>query len=181
MTRALLLAAAAFFALPAHAQPGAVQGEPQLCRPGAAEPALLLQITGLKDRAGSLRVELYPDRDPEFLGDKNKILESGQVFRRIIFDVPPGPGPTLACLGIPRPGRYSLAVIHDRQNTRHFSPFIDGIGFPGDPRLSYSKPPASKAWITIAPGLNRARLTIQYLHGLFQVGPVRHPVDGDAG
>ena len=163
----------------AHAQPGPIVGEPALCRLGATAPALLVTIVGLKDRAGSLRVELYPDHDPEFLGDKNKIIASGQPFRRIIFDVPRGPGPTVACLGIPAPGRYSLAIVHDRQNSRKFSAFVDGIGFPGDPRLGYAKPPASKAWITIAPGLNRARITLQYLHGFLQVGPVRHPADGE--
>ncbi len=178
MKRALLLLAV-FAAVPAAAQPRNILGETALCRADAPAPALLVKIVGLKDRAGSLRVELYPDRDPEFLGDKNKMIAAGETFRRIVLKVPAGPGPTYVCMGIPAPARYSLAVVHDRQDTQKFSPFTDGIGFPGDPKLSYSKPPASKAWITIAPGLNRTRITIQYLHGFFQVGPVKHPIDGD--
>ncbi len=177
MTRAVVALAAALLAHPAAAQPQGVEGEPALCRAQAHASALLLTIVGLRDRAGNLRVELYPDHDPVFLSDSNKLIETGQTFRRITFPVPAGPGPTLACLGVPAPGRYSLVIIHDRDGKRKFNAMHDGIGFPGDPKLGYSQPPASKAWVTVGPGVNRLRITLQYLHGFLQVGPVHHPVD----
>ena len=173
MSRIPALAALILAALPARAQ---VHGEAALCVPGAERPALLVEVTGLKDRAGELRVELYPDTDPEFLGDKEKLLREGKTFRRIIFPVPAS-GHPLACLGVPAPGRYALAVIHDRAAARKFAFRRDGIGFPGDPHLFLGQPPASKAWITVGPGVNRLKVRLQYYDGFLGAGPVRKPVD----
>ena len=39
------------------------------CGPNDAGPAVLITVTGLKDRKGLLRAELYPDNDRDFLGD----------------------------------------------------------------------------------------------------------------
>ncbi len=171
--RALLAAGlVALATIPARAQP--IAGEAALCRNGST--AILVEIAGLKDRAGELRVELYPDTDPEFLGDKNKLIAEGKTFRRISIPVPPT-GRAVVCLGIPAPGRYSLAVIHDREADRKFDFRRDGIAFPGNPRLMLGKPPASKAWVTVPPGLNRLAVRLQYYDGFLGAGPVRHPVD----
>jgi len=179
VNRLTLLAMLLFaIARPAWAQREPVQGEAALCHAGATRPALLIEIAGLKDRAGELRIELYPDHDPDFLGDKNKLIAAGKTFRRILFAVPPGPRP-VACLGVPAPGRYALVIIHDRQAKRKFNALSDGIAFPGDPKLSFSQPPASKAWVTVGGGVDRIRVRMQYLHGFLQVGPVRHPIDED--
>lgn len=155
-----------------------VEGEAALCKPGAGHPALLIEVVGLKDRAGNLRIELYPDSDPDFLSDSNKLLAAGKTFRRITFLVPSSGHPT-ACLGAPTPGRYSLVIVHDRDGRRKFSPLKDGIGFPGDPKLSYSQPPARKAWVTLGEGVTRLRVRLQYLHGFFTVGPINNPVDDE--
>lgn len=176
MTRLVFASILAIASSPtAHSQ--TIEGEPALCRPGASRPALLIEINGLKDRAGSLRVELYPDHDPDFLSDSNKLIAAGKTFRRIAFPVP-AVGHPAACVGAPAPGRYSLVIVHDRDGKAKFSPLHDGIGFPGNPRLSYSQPPASKAWVSVGEGVTRIKVTLQYLHGFFTVGPIRNPVDG---
>lgn len=162
--------------LSAHAQ--GMEGEAALCRPGAVHPALMIEIVGLKDRAGLLRVELYPDSDPDFLSDSNKLLADGKTFRRLVFPVP-SIGHPVACLGAPAPGRYSLVIVHNRDGKPKFSALKDGIGFPGDPKLSYSQPPARKAWITVGDGVTRLRVRLQYLHGFFTVGPIHDPVDDE--
>lgn len=155
-----------------------IEGEAALCRPGAPRPALLIEIVGLKDRAGNLRVELYPDSDPDFLSDSNKLVAAGKTFRRITFPVP-SVGHPLACLGAPAPGRYSLVIVHSRDGRPKFSALKDGIGFPGDPKLSYSQPPARKAWVIVNEGVTRLGVRLQYLHGFFAVGPIHNPVDDE--
>jgi uncharacterized protein (DUF2141 family) len=159
-------------ALPARAQP--VAGDAALCREGA--PSILVEILGLKDRMGELRVELYPDTDPEFLGDDKKLEREEKTFRRVAF-APPTMGHAFACIAAPGPGRYSLVVIHSRDNVKKFNYHHDGIAFPGDPRLFFGKPPASKAWISVARGVTRVAVRLQYYDGFLGIGPVRHPVD----
>lgn len=158
--------------LPARAQ--LVAGDAAACRDGT--PAILVEIVGLKDRSGELRAELYPDTDPEFLGDDKKLEREGKTFRRVAFPPPPS-GHALACIAAPHPGRYSLAVIHSRDNVKKFNYHRDGIAFPGDPHLFFGKPPASKAWVSVARGVTRISVHLQYYDGFIGIGPVRHPVD----
>ena len=52
-----------------------------------AEPALIVDVTGLKVRKGRVRAELYPARDGDFLGDDNVLVAAGKTFRRASVEV----------------------------------------------------------------------------------------------
>ena len=51
------------------------------CRPHEPGPAIVVTVEGLKDRAGNLRVEIYPAVEGEFLADDRR-EDPGRVGRR---------------------------------------------------------------------------------------------------
>jgi uncharacterized protein (DUF2141 family) len=134
------------------------------CRRPEPGPAILVSITGLKDRAGLLRLELYPDDDADFLADDNQLVAAGKSFARADLPVPPA-GPVSLCIRVPRPGRYALSLLHDRDANLKFGMFSDGIGFPGNPRLGWSKPKAADASILAGPGITHTTIVLAYRHG----------------
>lgn len=135
------------------------------CRPNEAGPSLLVDITGLKDRKGLLRAELYPDDDGDFLADDAVLINAHKIFRRVDLDVPAS-GPVTLCLRVPGPGRYSLSVLHDRNRNLKWDKLSDGLGFGGNPRLGWSKPKAASASVLVGAGPTRTEVVMNYLSGL---------------
>lgn len=143
------------------------------CRPGETGPAVLINITGLKDRQGLLRIELYPANDEDFLASDKVLVRAGKMFHRVEMPLQPS-GPVQACIRVPGPGTYALSVLHDRDSNRKFGLSGDGIGFPGNPKLGMSKPKAAMAAITTGPGITDTTIRMNYRQGLFSFGPLKH-------
>jgi len=156
----LLLAAAAHLA--SSPELGKAEGR---CRPGEAGPALLVDVQGLRDRKGLIKLEVYPPDDADFLADDNVLLNAGKTFRRVEQDLPDG-GPVVLCVRVPGPGPYSIALLHDRDSNHKFSWFGDGVGFPGYLRLGMHKPKAALARVNAGGGITRVKVTMMYRHGL---------------
>lgn len=135
------------------------------CRTDEAGPALLIEAVGLKDRMGLLRAELYPAVDGDFLADDNVLIAAGKIFARVDMALPPS-GPVRLCIRVPRPGRYALSLLHDRNANRKFDLSEDGIGFPGNPRLGWSKPKAARASVEAGRGLTPVEIRLNYRRGL---------------
>lgn len=135
------------------------------CRPGETGPAFLIDVEGLKDRRGLIKVEVYPDNNHDFLADDNKLIEQGKTFRRVEKALPASGTPEL-CIRVPAPGRYSVMVLHDRDSNRKFGWRVDGIGFAGNPKLGWSKPSADKASAAAGSGLTRLEVVMNYQRGL---------------
>lgn len=171
MMAALLLSAAAA-ALP-RSTPSLGMAEGR-CRPNEPGPAFLVTLTGLKDREGLARVELYPANDTDFLADDNVLIGHGKTFRRAEIKVPPS-GPVEICIRAPAPGAYALSILHDRDGNRKFGLSVDGIGFPGNPRLGWSKPRASQATVQAGQGITRIDVLMNYRQGLLSFGPIKGP------
>jgi uncharacterized protein (DUF2141 family) len=164
-------------ALPREGEAGYIASSSDLgrsgarCRAGEKGPAVLVMIAGLKDRKGTLRAELYPPDDPDFLNDDNILLMEGKTFRRI--DEPlPASGPVMLCMRLPGPGNYTMSILHDRDDNRKFGLSGDGIGFPNNPRLGLSKPKAAMARFAAGLGLTSFTVRLNYRRGLFSFGPL---------
>ena len=157
-----VLLAAAVARMPSSPDLGKAEGR---CRTGEPGPALLVDIAGLRDRKGLVKVEVYPNRDGEFLADDNVLLSQGKVFRRVEQDVPEQ-GPVQLCVRVPAPGHYSLLVLHDRDGNHKFGWWSDGVGFPNLSRLGLHKPKAAAARVVAGAGPTRVTVAIMYRHGL---------------
>lgn len=163
--------AAVLTALPLLAGATAIPSTPDLgkaegqCRPHEPGPALLVDVVGLKDRQGVLKLEVYPANDRDFLQDDNVLVSEGKVFRRVEVPVPPT-SPVELCIRVPGPGAYSVSLLHDRDENRKFGWTIDGIGFAGNPRLGWGKPKATAAQVIAGSGLNPVTIVLNYRHGL---------------
>lgn len=176
-TAALLLlsSAGSFTHAPAEVVP--LRSSPELgkaegqCRPGESGPALLVDVQGLKDRAGRLKLEVYPSNDADFLQDDNILLYHGKTFRRVEEDVPKA-GPVSLCIRVPGPGPYSVMLLHDRDSNHKFNLRSDGLGFGGNPGLGWHKPKAAAARVMAGNGPTRIGIVLNYFYGL-GMAPIR--------
>lgn len=140
------------------------------CRPNEQGPALLVEVVGLKDRRGRIKLEVYPPNDPDFLQDDNILVYHNKTFRRVEEDVPRD-GAVNLCVRVPGPGVYSLMLLHDRNANRKFDLTVDGVGFGGNPHMGWHRPKASAARITAGPGLTHLSIVLNYFQGL-GMGPI---------
>ncbi|MDR7156704.1 uncharacterized protein (DUF2141 family) [Sphingobium xenophagum] len=141
------------------------------CRSHEPGPSFLVTVEGLKDRSGKLKLEVYPANDPDFLEDDNILISAGKTFRRVEQSVPAS-GPVRLCVRLPSAGSYAVSLLHDRDSNRKFSWRVDGIGFAGNPKLGWSKPPASDATAIARSGPTQIEIVMNYRRG-FGMRPIR--------
>lgn len=170
---ALLAPVAAEAQLPSSPSLGIAEGR---CRPGESGPSVLVNLIGLKDRAGNLKAELYPANDADFLADDNILLNAGKTFRRAVIDVPQT-GPVQMCLRAPAAGTYALTVLHDRDKDRKFNlsrTTGDGIGFGANPTSQGPfKPKAANARVVVGAGPTPVTVHLLYRTGLLSLGRLK--------
>lgn len=141
------------------------------CRSGERGPAVRVTVVGIKDGKGTLRLELYPANDSDFLAPDKVLIAAGKPFRRIDqtgFD----PGSSTLCIRAPETGTYALSVLHDRDGDGKFNFLGDGVGFSRNPKLRRSKPRADAVALRVGPGVQEARIIMNYRRGL-GFGPVK--------
>ncbi len=167
--RALLLFGAAVAApIPSSPDLGVAAGR---CRANEPGPAILITAVGLKDRSGSLRAELYPPDQADFLADDDVLVAAGKTFRRVVVPIPAA-GPARVCIRVPAPGPYALALTHDRDGRPKFDFWRDGIGFAGNPHLGLHAPEAAAARVTAGAGVTQTSIVLNYRHGLLGFRPL---------
>ena len=148
--------------IPSTPDLGKVEGR---CRSNEPGPAFIVNIAGLRDRTGRLKLEVYPATDDDFLADDNVLVAAGKTFRRVEVPVPPS-GPTELCVRVPRADRYGVVVLHDRNRDRRFNWRVDGIGFAGNPRLGVRQPDVAEASAVASSGRTNITIVMNYLRGL---------------
>jgi uncharacterized protein (DUF2141 family) len=172
MIRPLLLAAAlplmtAAF-VPSSPDLGTAEAQ---CRPGETGPTLMVEVVGLKDNVGKLKIEVYPGVEGDWLQDDNKLINEGKTFRRIEGPVPTE-RPAHLCVRLPGPGRYGVMVLHDRDSNHRFNWQHDGVGFSRNPALGWSKPKAETVAVNVGGGVTPLRIVMNYRIGLVSFGPI---------
>lgn len=164
--RAIALAVAATVPiLPAGAAAAQVLGSDAAACSARQGPAIQATITGLKDRQGTIKLELYPANEEDFLKHDNKLRAEGKLFRRVQVETPASGNPVL-CIRVPAPGRYALFFGHDRDGKRKFNFWSDGAGFPGNQRIGRARPKLANAIIDVGGGVTTTNIRAQYLRGL---------------
>ena len=155
---AAALALAATFVTPTGAAQAALGPDAARCRSGSAEPAILVAVSGFKNRVGALRVQVYSS--PE------DFMVRGKRLRRI--DVPlTRSGSMEVCVGVPRPGTYAVVIRHDSDGNRKTG-WNDGAGYSNNPRLSMFnlKPPYRKVAVNVGNGVKPIDIVLNYRQGL---------------
>ena len=169
MTLFILVAAVAAAVATPVPDYGVAEGQ---CRANERGPAVIATAVGLKDRKGTLRLELYSAVDGEWLADDRDLVREGKVFRRSVLTVPAS-GTVELCVRAPHAGDWSLALVHDRAGAKKFKLSTDGIGFSQNPRLVLSPPKAEAAEVAIGPGVTRINIVMNYRRGLLMFfGPI---------
>jgi uncharacterized protein (DUF2141 family) len=169
--RHLTLGLAVALAAPAGAQGEVLGTDRNACIAGAG-PAIRVNVLGLKDRTGRLKLELYPANDDDFLKDDRDLIKEGKVFRRVWADTP-GDGQVSLCIKAPKAGRYALLFTHDRDGKNKFDFWKDGAGFPSNNRLGRSRPKLQEAVIDVGQGVTVTNIRAQYLRGLGGFAPIK--------
>ncbi|PZR48274.1 MAG: hypothetical protein DI537_59070, partial [Stutzerimonas stutzeri] len=114
---------------------------------------------------GTLRLELYPANDQDFLAPDKVLIAAGKPFKRVEQQVPSVEGTTM-CIRAPASGRYALSVLHDRDGDGKFGFLRDGVGFSNNPRLGRRKPEAAKVALNVGPGVAQVQIVMNYRRGL---------------
>jgi len=156
---------AAFLATAATAQTPVLGPDAGLCAIGSKADALLLTIDGFKSRDGTVRIELWPGVEGDFLRDHHALVAEGKPYRRIIISTPAS-GPAKVCVQLPMPGTYAIGAFHSPAGVRKFNFREDGVTFTRNPKVGLAKPKAKDVAVTYGKGLSEETVTLNYLRGL---------------
>ena len=121
---------------------------------------MLVRISGLKNRAGTVRARLFPGNNSATWFNKKAHIGRIQVPA-------PDTGSVEICMPVPRPGSYVVDVRHDINNNGD-TDRADGGGASGNPRITMldvmfgRKPPASQVVFKVGPGVTPISITVRY-------------------
>lgn len=166
----IALGSAMIFPMTVAAQAGVLGSDSVACTSGSG-PAIRADVSGLKDRTGELKLELYPANDADFLKDDRDLKKEGKFFRRVVAPTPQS-GPVSLCIRAPGPGKYALLFTHNRDGKNKFNIWSDGAGFPSNVKLGRTRPKLGMAMISVGTGVTVTDIRAQYLRGLGGFGPL---------
>lgn len=164
---------AALAAMPAgHVHPSVAGKANAQCRPDGNGPAIIIDVVGLRDRVGLLKLEVWPPNDDDFLRDADALVAQGKVFRRLEVPIRRDT-PLRLCIRVPMPGTYAVSLLHDRDSNRKFGVLVDGVGFAQNPRLGRRKPKASAVTLTVGRTATRSHIVLNYHQGFLFFAPLK--------
>lgn len=120
-------------------------GPPPGCTGPASDTWLNVSAQGLRSGNGLLAVTLYADVPSKFLVRRGSLYVGRVSARR---------GGTQACIFVPQPGVYALALYHDENANQKFD--RTGIGLPAE-GYGFSNNPATLAGL---PSFRSVRLNV---------------------
>ena len=171
MTSLRLLTALVLGGLALHAAPALAQDWMDGSCVTGTGPKLYVNVLGLKDRTGRMKLELYPANEADFLKDDRDLKKEGKPFRRVWLPTPQS-GPVTLCIRAPSAGQWALLFTHDRDGKNKFNFWQDGAGFTSGQRLGRSRPKVGQARVNIPASGGTVTVRAQYLRGLGGFAPL---------
>ena len=123
----------------------AAASAPAGCTGPASQTWLNVVVEGVRNSNGLVAVTLYTDNSSKFLAKRGS-LYVGRVDAQ--------PGTTRACIFVPQPGVYAVAIYHDENASRRFD--RTGIGLPAE-GYGFSNNPTTLAGL---PSFRSVRLNV---------------------
>lgn len=120
-------------------------------------PAVLVQVRGIKEAAGKVRVQSYP-------AIAGAWLAKGRWLHRV--ETPASAGSMNICIPVPSEGKYGIAVRHDRNGNGKTDISQDGGGFSNNPSISIlnlGRPSVNKVAFDAGPGVTRITVNLKYM------------------
>lgn len=120
-------------------------------------PAVLVNVRGIKESSGKIRVQSYPATPSAW-------LSKGRWLHRI--ETSASAGSMNICVPVPAEGKFGIAVRHDRNGNGKTDISQDGGGFSNNPKISIlnlGKPSINKAAFVAGPGVTRITINMQYM------------------
>lgn len=155
----LMPVVAMMVAVPAMAHGQEIANDLNRCAASAKGPAVLVDVRGFVEAAGTVRVQSYT-------ATKATWLTKGEWLNRIDTPVRPASGGMRFCMPLPEAGRYGIAVRHDRDGNGKTDISRDGGGFSNNPSISIfnlGKPSVEKAAFYAGPGVTRITINLKYM------------------
>ena len=155
----LMSVAAMIAAVPAMAHGQEIGNDLDRCATSGKGPAVLVDVRGFAAATGKVRVQSYP-------GTKSAWLTKGEWLNRIDMPVRPANGAMRFCVPVPQPGKYGIAVRHDRDGNGKTDISRDGGGFSNNPSISIfnlGKPGVEKAAFYAGPGVTKITINLKYM------------------
>ena len=155
----LMSVGALFAAAPAIAHGMGIGNDLERCSADAKGPAVLVDVRGFAASTGKVRVQSYP-------ATRAAWLAKGEWLGRIDVPVKAVGGQMRFCMPVPQPGRYGIAVRHDRDGNGKTDFSRDGGGFSNNPSINIfnlGKPGVEKAAFYAGPGVTKITINLKYM------------------
>ena len=126
------------------------------CAPGKG-PAVLVNVRGIKESSGKIRVQSYPATSGAW-------LSKGRWLHRV--EGRASAGSVNICIPVPSEGTYGIAVRHDLNGNGKTDITQDGGGFSNNPSISIlnlGKPSVKKVAFDAGPGITRITVNLKYM------------------
>lgn len=120
-------------------------------------PAVWIQLSGIEGSSGTLRIQLYPATEADW-------LERGRWINRI--ELPARNGTMQICMPVPRPGNYAIAIRHDKNGNGRTDITSDGGGMSNNPSINVfnlGKPGIDKTRFSIGREVLPMSIRMRYL------------------
>ncbi len=139
------------------------------CAAGSSHPALLVDVTGFKNRAGTVRVRVFGGTPSRYFDKKTALLRTEIAV--------PRDGSVAVCMPVAQPGVYAVDVRHD-YNANGKTDRNDGGGASGNPHVTLfdmlfsRKPDPKTVQVRVGTGTTIVPVTLTYLQG-GSIKPIR--------
>ena len=128
------------------------------CTGRESDTRLYVQVEGVRSSQGLIAVTLYADDSSRFLASRGSLYVG-----RVSAKAPT----TTACIYLPKPGIYALAVYHDEDGDRGLDRSAiglptEGVGFSNNPRLVLSLPSFRSVRLSVPRTNMRTSVKLRY-------------------